>query len=40
MPKVIRKASSSVHYQKAADLPEDRRKAYENILEDLDKQGL
>jgi hypothetical protein len=40
MAKLTKKLSSNGHYQKAADLPEDRRKAYETILEDLDKQGL
>lgn len=29
----------SQHYKQLNDLPEDRRKAYESILEDFDKQG-
>ena len=27
------------HYKKVDELPEERRKAYESILEDFDKQG-
>ena len=29
----------SQHYKQLNDLPEDRRRAYESILEDFDKQG-
>ena len=31
--------TSEGHYKKVDDLPEERRKAYESILEDFDKQG-
>jgi hypothetical protein len=31
--------TSDGHYKKVDDLPEERRKAYESILEDFDKQG-
>ena len=32
-------ASQQQHYRQANELPEDRRRAYESILEDFDKQG-
>ena len=32
-------SNSDQHYEKVDDLPEERRKAYESILEDFDKQG-
>jgi hypothetical protein len=31
---------SNDHYKKVDDLPEEKRRAYESILEDFDKQGL
>ena len=31
--------TSEGHYKKVEELPEERRKAYESILEDFDKQG-
>ncbi len=31
--------TSDGHYKKVDDLPEERRKAYQSILDDFDKQG-
>ena len=38
MPKKKGKISKDV-YEKAEDLPENRKKIYDSILEDFDKQG-
>ena len=37
--KVSLAESSDQHYKKVEDLPEERKRAYESLLEDFDKQG-